>query len=47
MLCEKRGINRVLWEHEMGSDNSALVVFGLGLGTEKVRTGDILTNFEG
>lgn len=44
-MWKDRGINKVLWEHEMGSDNSDLVVLGFGFRAEKVRTGD--ANFEG
>lgn len=45
MLTES--INTVLWEHQIESDNSALMVFGLGFRTEKIRAGNILANFEG
>lgn len=37
----------MLWEHHIESDNSAWVLFGLGFGTERVRAGNILANFEG
>lgn len=37
----------MLGEHQIESGDSALVLFGLGFGTERVRAGDILANFEG
>lgn len=43
----KESIKTVLWEHQIESDNSVLMVFGLRFGTEKVRAGNILANFEG